>query len=680
MIDRRASRLAAAAVLGCVPALLVLATVSPLRAEANTAVPCTSVALVSAINAANAMLSGDTLDLAAGCTYDYLSPDNVTDGGNALPVIVAPITINGNGATITRDVGALTGFRIFEVATNGSLVLNNTTVSNGTALGNGGGILAAGGLTLNGATITGNTGSGVDQLPSAPGFTATNTAFTSNSQNGIFNQGSGVDSVIGGSASNNIGAGVLSNGPISINGATISGNSMGVVTVNGSPALAGITVVNSTLTANPAVQVLSSGATTVMGTVISGASSAAIRSSTNLTMDSDTISGVTGGFGIQVFVLATTTSLTNVSFTTASPGTALSVAAGTVTVTDSTFTKTGAPGGSGIVTQTTTTVTDTTVSGFTNGITLNGGTNTVAGTTVANSGAVGITSKITGGTTLDVSRSTIVNSNDGVINANTITASTIAGNQSLGVSKGGVASIVTDSILSNNGGANCALGVSDGGDNISFPATDVTCPGTFGSGDPRLDTLRDNGGPTQTLALLDGSAAAGLTPVGATGCTAPDTDQRGVPRLQNGAACDAGAFELDSTSTVVVPSRTALTADQTLSLAGVVTPFSAIPGAPSGTLSFFNNGALVATVTLSSGQAADGPITLPVGTYTVVATFPGARGYLASTSPPVTVTVSPPVPATGAGAGVPPLVPGLVIVGGLGLICAARRRGLRRNS
>jgi hypothetical protein len=57
---------------------------------------------------------------------------------------------------------------------------------------------------------------------------------------------------------------------------------------------------------------------------------------------------------------------------------------------------------------------------------------------------------------------------------------------------------------------------------------------------PHLDGLADNGGPTQTHALLFGSPAIdGVT----TGCPPPGTDQRGIRRPQ-GAHCDIGAFEL----------------------------------------------------------------------------------------------------------------------------------------
>jgi hypothetical protein len=56
--------------------------------------------------------------------------------------------------------------------------------------------------------------------------------------------------------------------------------------------------------------------------------------------------------------------------------------------------------------------------------------------------------------------------------------------------------------------------------------------------DPRLGPLTDNGGPTQTHALLAGSPA--LDAGGPDFC--PGTDQRGVTRPQ-GPACDMGSYE-----------------------------------------------------------------------------------------------------------------------------------------
>jgi hypothetical protein len=107
--------------------------------------------------------------------------------------------------------------------------------------------------------------------------------------------------------------------------------------------------------------------------------------------------------------------------------------------------------------------------------------------------------------------------------------------------------IVTDS----TSGDNCfsffgpASPITDGGYNVED--TD-TCGFTQGTGslpntDPLLDPagLADNGGPTQTIALLPNSPAVDL--VGQEACPPPEIDQRGVERPQ-GEACDAGAFEL----------------------------------------------------------------------------------------------------------------------------------------
>ncbi len=558
MSDRRGWKLAGAGLLS-VPALVMLGALTPVRALANTSVACNDAALIAAINAANAG-GGGTLDLTMGCIYEYSVADNATDApGTALPVITSTITINGGYGYVRRAAGAATNFRLFDIGPTGSLTLNYLAVSQGAAPGSGGGILDQGHLAVAGGTISDNTGSGVLQTSSAAGMSSVNNGFFHNTEDGVLNQGTALDTFFGGGIRWNTGAGVESNGSISVEESLITDNLNGLQTVNPSSTNT-ITVKNAALTDNSSDQVLSAGPATITGSTINSTSST----------------------------------------------------------------------GSGIVAAGPATVTSSTVSGLANGI-------------VAGPGGA------------------------------TVTGSTIAGNAAVGVSG---TTTVTDSILSANGTANCAGAVTDGGDNLSFPATDTTCPTTFATGDPKLDILRNaNGGPTPTIALLDGSAAAGLTPVGAVGCTASDTDQRGVPRLQHGQPCDAGAFELVSTSTAVGASATSLTTDRRLSLTGTVTPFSAIPVPPSGTLSFFNGSVLMAKVTLITGLAKSGPLTLPAGTYTVVAAFPGAVGFLASSSAPLSVTVSPEVPSVGAAQDLPaPLAPALLVLGGLGLLGAARRR------
>lgn len=130
----------------------------------------------------------------------------------------------------------------------------------------------------------------------------------------------------------------------------------------------------------------------------------------------------------------------------------------------------------------------------------------------------------------------------------TLTNLTVAGNSASSLG-GGIyetpLSTVTlrNSIIASNSssdGNSCdGLAMIDGGHNITFGnQTAGVCPGAVA--DPKLQTLADNGGPTQTMRLSAGSPAIDLVP--ASSCAAT-TDQRGVSRPQ-GAGCDAGAYEV----------------------------------------------------------------------------------------------------------------------------------------
>jgi hypothetical protein len=97
-----------------------------------------------------------------------------------------------------------------------------------------------------------------------------------------------------------------------------------------------------------------------------------------------------------------------------------------------------------------------------------------------------------------------------------------------------------------NLGANCSGAVQSMGHNAS---SDATCGLALATdqqnADLKLGSLGNNGGPTQTHALLPGSAAIDKGGDGGSGCAA--ADQRGIARPQ-GAACDIGAFELEQTA------------------------------------------------------------------------------------------------------------------------------------
>ncbi len=97
-----------------------------------------------------------------------------------------------------------------------------------------------------------------------------------------------------------------------------------------------------------------------------------------------------------------------------------------------------------------------------------------------------------------------------------------------------------NTIVASSLGANCAgsdgSAIANGGRDLSYG--DRTCPGRRSN--PKLGRLKDNGGPSATMALGTGSSAIDAIPARNGGC--PATDQRGVRRPQ-GRACDIGAYE-----------------------------------------------------------------------------------------------------------------------------------------
>jgi hypothetical protein len=92
-------------------------------------------ALISAITAANGTPEPDTICLANNGNY-VLNSDLGNDTG--LPLITSDITIEGNNATLARDVVA-PNFRLIQVDDTGTLTLNDLTLSNGDDNNSGGG-------------------------------------------------------------------------------------------------------------------------------------------------------------------------------------------------------------------------------------------------------------------------------------------------------------------------------------------------------------------------------------------------------------------------------------------------------------------------------------------------------------------------------------------------------------
>ena len=102
---------------------------------------------------------------------------------------------------------------------------------------------------------------------------------------------------------------------------------------------------------------------------------------------------------------------------------------------------------------------------------------------------------------------------------------------------------LVNTIISGNTGGDClaAFEVTQTSDHSldSDGTCGLTSPGDQSGVDPLLGPLADNGGPTDTHALLAGSPALDA----GNNADCPPTDQRGVARPQGG-VCDIGAFEL----------------------------------------------------------------------------------------------------------------------------------------
>lgn len=143
-----------------------------------------------------------------------------------------------------------------------------------------------------------------------------------------------------------------------------------------------------------------------------------------------------------------------------------------------------------------------------------------------------------------------------------VTNSTFSGNSAsyyggggirsnVGISAEGVLNYSNTIIANSSAGGDCLINGGSIGTNTNNLVEDNTCSPAL-HGDPLLGGLRDNGGPTQTMALLSGSPAIDAALLA--NCAA--TDQRGVSRPQ-AAGCDIGSFE----STGGEPTTIMITAD-----------------------------------------------------------------------------------------------------------------------
>ena len=313
---------------------------------------------------------------------------------------------------------------------------------------------------------------------------------------------------------------------------------------------------------------------------------------------------------------------------------------GTTTVTNSTFTGNSGAAGGGIGSEglaqlqgaSLLTVTNSTFTGNIGaigggiGISSSKATTTVTNSTFTGNNAVGggVGGGIGGfGASLTVTNSTFTGNSSGppllgvsgggigqLGGSLTVTNSTFIGNSGFSGPNGGDAPsgggiavgidvtpppLLRNTLLANNTpGDNCYGVVTDGGHNLDDGTSCgfSTANGSLSSTDPQFDPagLQDNGGPTQTIALLGGSPAinAGDESI----CSAPpvnNLDQRGYVRPGTGAAnCSIGAYEADVTAAEVCVGDCngdhSVTVDELVSLVNIAlgNPGLCLSGVPTG--------------------------------------------------------------------------------------------------
>src|SRR4051794_3079125 len=139
----RRSRIGRIAVVASTVALIAATIVSSPAAEAGSVtvhVGCPGGTsnvdkLIQAVRDANARAPQKTiLYLGSSCNYAFLRGHSFPApfGANALPVVRAHLVIHGQGATISRRLGA-PRFRLLAVAMNGTVSIDHLTLANGRA-------------------------------------------------------------------------------------------------------------------------------------------------------------------------------------------------------------------------------------------------------------------------------------------------------------------------------------------------------------------------------------------------------------------------------------------------------------------------------------------------------------------------------------------------------------------
>jgi CSLREA domain-containing protein len=456
---------------------------------------------------------GDGACTIANCTLREAINDPTSRRITFAPGVRGTITLSpgsrGGRLTITRNLTIAAGgeritiqrrstdpeFRILRIATGARVTLTNVTIRGAKPTGPVGAILNDGHLTLTNCTIEGNGTAGINSVGE---LTLDRTLVWNNAGAGIVTKTSPV-TISNSSVSGNAGVGLSGGGTITVESSGINSNSSGIAVSSGILKLTNTEVIGS---AGSGLSLTRSTATLDYTTILAngapaGASGIGMFNS-ELTMDHSWVA--VNGVGIRNQIGKVTVSNSAIAYNW---GDGI---------------RNESHGRAGVSAR----LVNSTVSGnFGEGVFSEDDVEATAtvdieSSTIVLNGSYGIHQSGSNGASVDLSNSIVAQ--NGAPGSPDILSS---GSQSL-IGAG-------FSLIGNGAGS----GIVNGDGNLVGNVSPHTSPI-----DPRLGPLADNGGPTQTHALLAGSPARDAG--GADFC--PATDQRGVTRPQ-GSACDMGSYE-----------------------------------------------------------------------------------------------------------------------------------------